>query len=81
MGEAYSLHGTSDKTHALADNPSSRLVFKFVALLALQARSQNCDKRLLTLGVLMSYIYIYIYDISSLKVNDLTLILITWRKW
>jgi len=27
------------------------------------------------------YIYIYIYDISSLSVNDLTLILLTWRKW
>ena len=25
--------------------------------------------------------YIYIYDISSLRVNDLTLILLTWRKW
>ena len=25
--------------------------------------------------------YIYIYDISRLKVNDLTLILLTWRKW
>jgi len=24
--------------------------------------------------------YIYIYDISSLKVNDLTLILLRWRK-
>jgi len=24
--------------------------------------------------------YIYIYDISSLRVNDLTLILLTWRK-
>jgi len=24
---------------------------------------------------------IYIYDISSLMVNDLTLILLTWRKW
>ena len=23
----------------------------------------------------------YIYDISSLVVNDLTLILLTWRKW
>jgi len=23
----------------------------------------------------------YIYEISSLKVNDLTLILLTWRKW
>jgi len=22
-----------------------------------------------------------VYDISSLKVNDLTLILLTWRKW
>ena len=28
-----------------------------------------------------TYIYIYIYDISSLRVNDLTLILRTWRKW
>ena len=27
------------------------------------------------------YIYIYIYDISSLRVNDLTLIMLTWRKW
>ena len=25
--------------------------------------------------------YIYIYDISSLRVNDLTLILLTWKKW
>ena len=25
--------------------------------------------------------YIYIYDISSLRVNDLTLFLLTWRKW
>jgi len=23
----------------------------------------------------------YIYDISCLRVNDLTLILLTWRKW
>jgi len=23
----------------------------------------------------------YIYDISRLKVNNLTLILLTWRKW
>ena len=29
----------------------------------------------------MSYIYIYIYDIRSLRVNDLTLIRLTWRKW
>ena len=28
-----------------------------------------------------TYIYIYIYGISSLRVNDLTLILLTWRKW
>ena len=27
------------------------------------------------------YIYIYIYDISSLRVNDLTRIQLTWRKW
>jgi len=38
------------------------------------------DKEL-TLRLLMSYIYIYIYDIRSLRVNDLTLILLTWRKW
>ena len=28
-----------------------------------------------------AYIYIYIYDISRLRVNNLTLILLTWRKW
>jgi len=27
------------------------------------------------------YIYIYIYDISRLNLNDLTLVLLTWRKW
>jgi hypothetical protein len=27
------------------------------------------------------YTYIFIYDISTLRVNDLTLILLTWRKW
>jgi len=27
------------------------------------------------------YIYIYIYDIIRLKFNNLTLILLTWRKW
>ena len=31
--------------------------------------------------VLHIYIYIYIYDISTLRVNDLTFILLTWRKW
>jgi len=25
--------------------------------------------------------YIYIYNISRLRVNNLTLILLTWRKW
>ena len=25
--------------------------------------------------------YIYIYDVSTLRVNDLTFILLTWRKW
>ena len=29
----------------------------------------------------MRSIYIYIYDIRSLRVNDLTLILLTWKKW
>jgi len=33
------------------------------------------------MGAPYIYIYIYIYDISSLKINDLTLILLTWRKW
>ena len=35
-----------------------------------------CDLETLRIGVP----YIYIYDISSLRVNDLTLILLTWRK-
>ena len=26
-------------------------------------------------------LHIYIYDISTLRVNDLTVILLTWRKW
>ena len=32
-------------------------------------------------NVIYIYICVYIYDISSLRVNDLTLILLTWRKW
>jgi len=50
---------------------------------------RSCCLSYLTLRLLMLYIYIYIYihiyiyiyDISSLRVNDLTLILLTWRKW
>ena len=37
-----------------------------------------CDLETSSIGA--PYIYIYIYDISSLRVNDLTLILLTWRK-
>jgi hypothetical protein len=36
-----------------------------------------CDLETSRIGV--PYIYIYIYD-SSLRVNDLTLILLMWRK-
>jgi len=36
-----------------------------------------CDLETSRIGA----IYIYIYDISSLRINDLTLILLTWRKW
>ena len=38
-----------------------------------------CDLETSRIGA--PYIYIYIYDISGLRVNDLTLILLTWRKW
>jgi len=38
-----------------------------------------CDLETSRIGA--TYIYIYIYDISSLMVIDLTLILLTWRKW
>jgi len=34
-----------------------------------------CDLETLRMGAP------YIYDISSLRVNDLTFILLTWRKW
>ena len=42
-----------------------------------------CDLETSRMGApyIYIYIYIYIYDISSLKVNNLTLILLTWRKW
>jgi len=36
-----------------------------------------CDLESSTMGAP----YIYIYDISNLKVNNLTLILLTWRKY
>ena len=38
-----------------------------------------CDLETSRMGA--PYIYIYIYDIISLKVNNLTLTLLTWRKW
>jgi len=44
------------------------LLFSFVILITLHcsmARSYNCEKRLLTLRLLMSYIYIYIYIWST----------------
>jgi len=34
-----------------------------------------CDLETSRMGAL------YIYDISSLKVNNVTLMLLTWRKW
>ena len=37
--------------------------------------SSSCDLETSRMGAP------YIYDISSLRVNDLTLILLTWRKW
>jgi len=42
-----------------------------------------CDLETSRIGAPYTYIYIsiYIYDISSLRVNDLTLILLKWRKW
>jgi len=39
---------------------------------------QDLQHHWLTLKLLS---YIYIYDISSLRVKDLTLILLMWRKW
>ena len=39
-----------------------------------------CDLETSRMGAPYIYIYIYIYDISRLKVNILTLILLTWRK-
>jgi len=38
-----------------------------------------CDLETSRMDAPYIYIYIYIYDISSLKVNDLNLILLTWR--
>jgi len=40
-----------------------------------------CDLETSRIGAPYIYIYIYIYDINSPRVNDLTLILLTWRKW
>ena len=40
-----------------------------------------CDLETSRIGAPHTHIYIYIYDISILKVNDLTIILLTWRKW
>ena len=41
-----------------------------------------CDLETSRIGATYIYINIYIYDISSLRVNNnLTLILLTWRKW
>jgi hypothetical protein len=42
-----------------------------------------CDLETSRIGApyIYIYIYIYIYDISSLRVKDITLIQLTWRKW
>jgi hypothetical protein len=41
-----------------------------------------CDLKISSIGApyIYIYIYIYIYDINNLRVSDLTLILLTWRK-
>ena len=42
-----------------------------------------CDLETSRMGASYIYIciYIYIYDINNLRFKDLTLILLTWRKW
>ena len=72
-------------TLQLTLSPYKTLYMSYVACVILNGASKeknyNTRDTDLTLRLLMSYIYIYIYDISSLMVNDLTLILLTWREW
>ena len=79
-----SSHTLSQWPHAAEDNPVNPLnpeLNPICYLLALLAHHflhvSRIRVKLLTLRRLMSYIY----DISCLKVNILTLILLTWRKW
>ena len=51
---------------------------QFAFRLRISCRIFLCSLTLLHIYI---YIYIYIYDISSLMVNDLTHILLMWRKW
>jgi hypothetical protein len=40
-----------------------------------------CDLETSSIGAPYIYMCVCVCDISSLSVNDLTLILLTWRKW
>jgi hypothetical protein len=40
-----------------------------------------CNLETSRIGTPYVYIHTHIYDISSLSVNDLTFILLTWKKW
>ena len=52
---------------------------------AMNSTHEPSDLETSRIGAPYIYIYIHthihIYDISCLRVNDLTLVLLTWKKW
>ena len=74
------IGGRYDASMTFSENVSIQFcaeVMYLEVLCVLKLGSVCLGFKALTLRLLMSYIY----DISSLRVNDLTLILLTWRKW
>ena len=81
----FKHHDVTEVVNSLGDyninplNPELNPICYLLALLGAHhfLHVSRIRVKLLTFRLLMSYIY----DISRLKVNDLTLILLTWRKW
>jgi len=70
------------------ERPQAQVEVSVTSWSLIQRSPTDCGAPLCDLGTsrmgapyIYIYIHIYIYNISSLRVNDLTLILLTWRKW
>ena len=84
--QCHSTRGNVSR--GITPSSTTRVFFEYFLKISVHKNSQRiCYKFLKKHSINLinpqatNVIYICIYDISSLRINDLTIILLTWRKW